>query len=72
MMKHEAESKSNAYWLGLLAHLQSSSTPRKVRWRNNFICSVSNSGPDCFLPSRLTTTILFYFAYPGNVSIIVP
>lgn len=29
MMKHEAESKTNAYWLGLLAHLQSSSTPRK-------------------------------------------
>ncbi|ONK70206.1 uncharacterized protein A4U43_C05F31360 [Asparagus officinalis] len=28
-MKHEAESKTNAYWLGLLAHLQSSSTPRK-------------------------------------------
>lgn len=29
-MKHEAESKSNAYWLGLLAHLQASSIPRKV------------------------------------------
>lgn len=29
LMRHEAESKTNAYWLGLLAHLQSSSTPRK-------------------------------------------
>lgn len=29
MMRHEADSKTNAYWLGLLAHLQSSSTPRK-------------------------------------------
>lgn len=30
-MRHEAEIKSNAYWLGLLAHLQASSVPRKVR-----------------------------------------
>jgi hypothetical protein len=30
LMKHEAETKTNAYWLGLLAHLQSSSVPRKV------------------------------------------
>lgn len=29
-MRHEAEIKSNAYWLGLLAHLQASSVPRKV------------------------------------------
>ncbi|XP_026658146.2 stromal processing peptidase, chloroplastic isoform X1 [Phoenix dactylifera] len=29
LMKHDAESKSNAYWLGLLAHLQASSIPRK-------------------------------------------
>ncbi|CAM8957264.1 unnamed protein product [Rhodiola kirilowii] len=29
LMRHEAEIKSNAYWLGLLAHLQSSSVPRK-------------------------------------------
>ncbi|CAN6201068.1 unnamed protein product [Urochloa humidicola] len=29
LMKHEAETKTNAYWLGLLAHLQSSSVPRK-------------------------------------------
>eukprot|EP00268_Persea_americana_P007317 TRINITY_DN1270_c2_g1_i2.p1 TRINITY_DN1270_c2_g1~~TRINITY_DN1270_c2_g1_i2.p1 ORF type:complete len:1245 (-),score=273.98 TRINITY_DN1270_c2_g1_i2:1667-5401(-) len=29
IMRHEAESKSNAYWLGLLAHLQASSVPRK-------------------------------------------
>uniref|UniRef100_A0A803M7P2 Chloroplast processing enzyme n=1 Tax=Chenopodium quinoa TaxID=63459 RepID=A0A803M7P2_CHEQI len=29
LMKHEAEIKSNAYWLGLLAHLQASSVPRK-------------------------------------------
>ncbi|MCI02627.1 insulinase (peptidase family M16), partial [Trifolium medium] len=28
-MRHEAEIKSNAYWLGLLAHLQASSVPRK-------------------------------------------
>lgn len=28
-MKHEAESKSNAYWLGLLAHLQAASVQRK-------------------------------------------
>ncbi|XP_022965460.1 stromal processing peptidase, chloroplastic-like isoform X2 [Cucurbita maxima] len=30
LMRHEAEIKSNAYWLGLLAHLQASSVPRKV------------------------------------------
>uniref|UniRef100_A0A0E0C8Z7 Peptidase M16 N-terminal domain-containing protein n=1 Tax=Oryza meridionalis TaxID=40149 RepID=A0A0E0C8Z7_9ORYZ len=30
LMKHEAETKTNAYWLGLLAHLQSSSVPRKL------------------------------------------
>ncbi|KAF0931421.1 hypothetical protein E2562_004549 [Oryza meyeriana var. granulata] len=29
LMKHEAETKTNAYWLGLVAHLQSSSVPRK-------------------------------------------
>ncbi|KAE9450976.1 hypothetical protein C3L33_17140, partial [Rhododendron williamsianum] len=29
VMRHEAESKSNAYWLGLLAHLQAASVPRK-------------------------------------------
>ncbi|OIV92613.1 hypothetical protein TanjilG_17964 [Lupinus angustifolius] len=29
LMKHEAKIKSNAYWLGLLAHLQASSVPRK-------------------------------------------
>ncbi|KAE9596484.1 Stromal processing peptidase [Lupinus albus] len=29
LMKHEAEIKSNAYWLGLLTHLQASSVPRK-------------------------------------------
>ncbi|KAJ0973563.1 hypothetical protein J5N97_021522 [Dioscorea zingiberensis] len=29
LMRHEAEAKSNAYWLGLLAHLQSASVPRK-------------------------------------------
>ncbi|KAG5561861.1 hypothetical protein RHGRI_004789 [Rhododendron griersonianum] len=29
LMRHEAESKSNAYWLGLLAHLQAASVPRK-------------------------------------------
>ncbi|KAM7479608.1 hypothetical protein LguiA_027821 [Lonicera macranthoides] len=29
LMRHEAESKSNAYWLGLLAHLQANSVPRK-------------------------------------------
>ncbi|XP_068653506.1 stromal processing peptidase, chloroplastic-like [Aristolochia californica] len=29
LMRHEAETKSNGYWLGLLAHLQSSSVPRK-------------------------------------------
>lgn len=28
-MRHEAEIKSNAYWLGLLAHLQASSVPKK-------------------------------------------
>lgn len=33
-MRHEAESKSNAYWLGLLAHLQASSVPRKVGCRS--------------------------------------
>ncbi|XP_010270649.1 PREDICTED: stromal processing peptidase, chloroplastic isoform X2 [Nelumbo nucifera] len=29
LMRHEAETKSNAYWLGLLAHLQAHSVPRK-------------------------------------------
>ncbi|OVA08777.1 Peptidase M16 [Macleaya cordata] len=29
LMRHEAETKSNAYWLGLLAHVQASSVPRK-------------------------------------------
>lgn len=29
LMRHEAEIKNNAYWLGLLAHLQASSVPRK-------------------------------------------
>lgn len=29
LMRHEAEIKSNAYWLGLLAHLQAESVPRK-------------------------------------------
>lgn len=29
LMRHEAETKSNAYWLGLVAHLQSSAVPRK-------------------------------------------
>ncbi|CAI0397673.1 unnamed protein product [Linum tenue] len=29
LMRHEAEIKSNAYWLGLMAHLQASSVPRK-------------------------------------------
>ncbi len=28
-MRHEAEIKANAYWLGLLAHLQASTVPRK-------------------------------------------
>jgi len=32
-MRHEAEIKSNAYWLGLLAHLQASSVPKKVRYK---------------------------------------
>ena len=30
LMRHEAEIKSNAYWLGLMAHLQATSVPRKV------------------------------------------
>lgn len=34
LMRHEAEIKSNAYWLGLLAHLQASSVPRKVKWEH--------------------------------------
>ncbi|KAI3681024.1 hypothetical protein L6452_35806 [Arctium lappa] len=29
LMKHEAETKSNAYWLGLIAHLQATSVHRK-------------------------------------------
>ncbi|MCL7025364.1 hypothetical protein MKW94_015068 [Papaver nudicaule] len=29
LMRHEAETKQNGYWLGLLAHLQASSVPRK-------------------------------------------
>ncbi|KAM3256021.1 hypothetical protein ACQJBY_048901 [Aegilops geniculata] len=30
LMKHEAETKTNAYWLGLLAHMQSEFVARKV------------------------------------------
>ena len=41
-MRHEAETKSNAYWLGLLAHLQASSVPRKVGW--NLINPATFSG----------------------------
>ena len=29
LMKHDAETKSNAYWLGLVAHLQAASVHRK-------------------------------------------
>ncbi|KAI3455136.1 hypothetical protein Pfo_011799 [Paulownia fortunei] len=29
LMRHEAEIKSNAYWLGLMSHLQATSVPRK-------------------------------------------
>ncbi|GFP89439.1 probable zinc protease pqql, partial [Phtheirospermum japonicum] len=29
LMRHEAEIKSNAYWLGLMAHLQATSVPKK-------------------------------------------
>ncbi|GAB2282246.1 hypothetical protein Dimus_016796 [Dionaea muscipula] len=29
LMRHEAEVKANAYWLGLMAHLQAASVPRK-------------------------------------------
>lgn len=43
-MKHEAETKTNAYWLGLLAHLQSSSVPRKVK----VICCLSLTQLSCF------------------------
>jgi hypothetical protein len=39
-MRHETEIKSNAYWLGLLAHLQASSVPRKVK-KNIFEASFS-------------------------------
>lgn len=39
-MRHEAEIKSNGYWLGLLAHLQASSVPRKVT--RNFLSISSN------------------------------
>lgn len=34
-MRHEAETKANAYWLGLLAHLQASTVPRKVNCKYN-------------------------------------
>lgn len=33
-MRHEAEIKSNAYWLGLMAHLQATSVPTKVEFLN--------------------------------------
>lgn len=48
-MRHEAEIKSNAYWLGLLAHLQAVSVPRKVILFSlqflqfNFLLSYDNS-----------------------------
>ncbi|KAJ0520759.1 putative processing peptidase [Helianthus annuus] len=29
LMKHETETKSNAYWLGLISHLQAASIHRK-------------------------------------------
>lgn len=51
IMRHEAESKSNAYWLGLLAHLQASSVPRKVG------CRTLNSGIRLFL-----YTFFFFFS----------
>jgi hypothetical protein len=51
-MRHEAEIKSNAYWLGLLAHLQASSVPRKVRSKYlNF--DMQSVYSDFFLPSKL-------------------
>lgn len=34
-MRHDAESKLNAYWLESLAHLQAASVPRKVNVENN-------------------------------------
>lgn len=34
LMRHEAEIKSNAYWLGLMAHLQATSVPTKVEFLN--------------------------------------
>lgn len=34
LMRHEAEIKSNAYWLGLMAHLQAASVPRKVKLKS--------------------------------------
>lgn len=36
-MRHEAETKSNPYWLGLLAHLQASSVPRKVKKASHLV-----------------------------------
>lgn len=43
LMRHEAEIKSNAYWLGLLAHLQATSVPRKVI-QEKFLLSASRLG----------------------------
>lgn len=52
LMKHEAETKSNAYWLGLIAHLQAASVGRKVRenitlrdWINYSITLLNNLYP---------------------------
>lgn len=42
-MRHEAEIKSNAYWLGLLAHLQATSVPRKVK-KEKFMLTLSCLG----------------------------
>lgn len=53
IMRHEAESKSNAYWLGLLAHLQASSVRRKVG------CRTLNSGIRLFLYTFFSFLFLF-------------
>jgi predicted Zn-dependent peptidase len=53
LMKHEAETKTNAYWLGLLAHLQSSSVPRKVKHKL-FVCALHQKEKRNRIRNKLT------------------
>lgn len=59
-MRHEAETKSNAYWLGLMAHLQSTSVPRKVELEIFFFCMHDRSFTMLNFPASLTFQVLIF------------